>query len=62
MHKSANLLLIIHEMIPQIQPKLPFQLHEDFWQASLRGKPQLAQIFPESYIGMEWRGGITTIP
>ncbi|NRB08710.1 MAG: hypothetical protein HRU34_17280 [Richelia sp.] len=54
MSKPVNVLVIVHGMSPHPEPKSPFQLYENFWQDLLQEEPQIAQIFRESYIGVEW--------
>ncbi|MDJ0674368.1 MAG: hypothetical protein QNJ36_03030 [Calothrix sp. MO_167.B42] len=54
MSTPVNILVIIHGMVPHPEPKSPFKLYQEFWDALLEEEPELSQVFPESFIGVEW--------
>ncbi|MDJ0620260.1 MAG: hypothetical protein QNJ63_26570 [Calothrix sp. MO_192.B10] len=54
MSTPVNVLVIIHGMNPHPAPKSPFQLYQEFWDALLQEEPKLSEVFPESFIGVEW--------
>lgn len=54
MSKPINILIMVHGMSPSNKPRSPFDLYEPFWQALVKNAPQLQEIFPIGYIGVEW--------
>ena len=58
----VNVLVMIHGMTPDPDPKSPFDSSENgkywgynaFWKALCQQEPQLSSLFPKDFIGVEW--------
>jgi len=58
----VNVLVMIHGMIPDLDPKSPFENSKDgkywgynaFWAALLKQQHKLSEHFPHGFIGVEW--------
>ncbi len=54
MSKPVNVLVMIHGMTLDPEPRSAVEQYKELWDGLVKEAPQLADIFPKGFIGVEW--------